>query len=207
VNATGEKVAVVKTKHLKNTLEPVWPAIDVAIGHLADFNSGEHMKSSIIIDCYDWNRTSKDDYIGSVTTTLGNLLNSKEKLELINPAKAKSGKKGTAGFLSVNNSKIASQHSFADYLNAGVQISLAVAIDFTGSNGNPNDPNSLHYADPRGGWNPYMFAIHSVCSVLGPYDSNNMIPVYGFGGVIGKSTQVMHDFHVNLDPCNVRTFN
>lgn len=34
--------------------------------------------------------------------------------------------------------------SFVDYLRGGWQISLAVAIDFTASNGNPMDPRSLH---------------------------------------------------------------
>jgi len=38
--------------------------------------------------------------------------------------------------------------SFIDYLRGGWQISLAVAIDFTASNGNPQDRQSLHYMGP-----------------------------------------------------------
>ena len=34
---------------------------------------------------------------------------------------------------------------FMDYLRSGWQISLVGAIDYTGSNGTPNLPNSLHY--------------------------------------------------------------
>jgi hypothetical protein len=35
--------------------------------------------------------------------------------------------------------------NFVDYLRSGWGISLAVAIDYTGSNGTPTDPSSLHY--------------------------------------------------------------
>ena len=36
-------------------------------------------------------------------------------------------------------------YSFLDYIRGGMQINLVVAIDFTGSNGSPNVPTSLHY--------------------------------------------------------------
>jgi hypothetical protein len=32
--------------------------------------------------------------------------------------------------------------------------------------------------------NPYQQAIHSVCSVLAPYDTDQMYPVYGFGAKV-----------------------
>ena len=35
--------------------------------------------------------------------------------------------------------------SIVDYLRSGWSISLAVAIDFTGSNGDPSRSDSLHY--------------------------------------------------------------
>lgn len=40
--------------------------------------------------------------------------------------------------------------SFLDYLQAGTEIAFTVAVDFTGSNGNPMDPASLHYMNPQG---------------------------------------------------------
>jgi hypothetical protein len=33
--------------------------------------------------------------------------------------------------------------------------------------------------------NPYQQAIHSVLSVLEPYDTDKMYPVYGFGAKVG----------------------
>jgi hypothetical protein len=35
-------------------------------------------------------------------------------------------------------------YTFLDYIMGGTEINLMLAIDFTGSNGKPTDPNSLH---------------------------------------------------------------
>ena len=37
------------------------------------------------------------------------------------------------------------KYTFLDYVFGGCEISLSVAIDFTLSNGNPNEPESLHF--------------------------------------------------------------
>jgi hypothetical protein len=51
-----------------------------------------------------------------------------------------------------------------------------VAIDFTGSNGDPHSPSSLHFIHPSGGqYNPYQHSISSVGSILQPYDSDNLV--------------------------------
>lgn len=44
-----------------------------------------------------------------------------------------------------------------------------IAIDFTGSNGNPSSPQSLHYINPEG-YNEYLTAIWAVGSVIQDYD-------------------------------------
>lgn len=44
-------------------------------------------------------------------------------------------------FILTSKSYIKKNKSFMDYLKSGVQIGLSIAIDFTGSNGNPKDPN------------------------------------------------------------------
>ena len=47
--------------------------------------------------------------------------------------------------LMVEEIEIIERPSFVDYLRSGWGISLCVAIDFTGSNGDPKDHDSLHY--------------------------------------------------------------
>lgn len=40
--------------------------------------------------------------------------------------------------------------SFFDYIAGGMQMAFSVAIDYTASNGDPSQPNTLHYHDPSG---------------------------------------------------------
>ena len=52
----------------------------------------------------------------------------------------------------------------------GCQINFTVGVDFTGSNGNPSEPNSLHYIDPHRP-NQYQQALSAVGAVCQDYDS------------------------------------
>lgn len=49
-------------------------------------------------------------------------------------------------------------------------VTLQVGIDFTGSNGDPRSPNSLHYMSPDG-LNQYLSALWSVGQVVQDYDT------------------------------------
>ncbi len=68
--------------------------------------------------------------------------------------------------------------SIIHQLSTGLTISAVVAIDFTGSNGNPKEKHSLHYLD---GNNQYRNAIRSIIPIIDQYDSDGKYPVYGFG--------------------------
>ena len=57
-----------------------------------------------------------------------------------------------------------------------------VAIDFTGSNGEPHDSNSLHY-HKEGQKNQYETALNLVSEILLNYDHDKKVPIYGFGAV------------------------
>jgi len=75
--------------------------------------------------------------------------------------------------------------AFTDYVRGGCEINLCVAIDFTGSNGDPRKPGTLHYIHPDGQLNDYEKAIKSVGSVLAKYDEDQKFPVVGFGAKYG----------------------
>ena len=83
------------------------------------------------------------------------------------------------------NSHRTDRPEFVDYLSGGCQISLAVAIDFTASNGDPRQPGTPHYFHPPESkeWNDYEKAIFAVGSILAKYDSDQRFPVWGFGAV------------------------
>ena len=81
----------------------------------------------------------------------------------------------------------------------GMEISLVVAIDFTGSNGDPTTPQSLHHIDRSNTYlNQYQQAIISVGRVVEEYDTDKMFPVFGFGARCrapdGNWTAVQHCF-------------
>ena len=82
-----------------------------------------------------------------------------------------------------NNNRPQQRPEFVDYLSGGCQISLAVAIDFTASNGDPRQPDTPHYFHPPESkeWNDYEKAIFAVGSILAKYDSDQQFPVWGFG--------------------------
>ena len=85
------------------------------------------------------------------------------------------------GELRVQRAEIYERPSFVDYLQSGWQVALSVAIDFTESNKDPQNPQSLHNLDSSK--NQYEQALRAVGEVLEPYDSDQLIPTYGFGGV------------------------
>ena len=74
--------------------------------------------------------------------------------------------------------------SFLEFIQGGMQLNFTVAIDFTGSNGPPSDPRSLHYKDPSGAPNQYVTAIQAVGDIIQDYDSDKMFPCLGFGARI-----------------------
>ena len=59
---------------------------------------------------------------------------------------------------------------------------MGVAIDFTGSNGDPRQPGTLHHL---GTMNDYQKAISAIVDVLSKYDSDQKYPVWGFGAKYG----------------------
>jgi len=71
--------------------------------------------------------------------------------------------------------------SFTDFMSGGCEMSLCVAIDFTGSNGDPRKPGTLHYMGDEHTMNDYEKAISSIGSILANYDHDKKYPVYGFG--------------------------
>ena len=91
-------------------------------------------------------------------------------------------------------------YAFLDYIRGGMQINLAVAIDFTGSNGNPRQTNSLHYLGPN--LNSYEIAIQSCGNIVAYYDYDQLFPAYGFGGKFFLQHEVNHCYPLNNNPDN-----
>ena len=75
-------------------------------------------------------------------------------------------------------------------------MNLAIAIDYTASNGDPEEQDCLHFVGPN---NQYEAAINMVGTILEPYDYDKLFPVFGFGGIdqFNGSTRINHCFPLN----------
>jgi hypothetical protein len=99
---------------------------------------------------YDWDSDGGHDFIGSATTSMGELASgARTAFELVNPKKMPGGKKAKKGYrhsgvLKLNSCTITEYPSFVEVLAGGLELMFSVAIDFTSSNGLPQLPNSLH---------------------------------------------------------------
>ena len=75
---------------------------------------------------------------------------------------------------------------------------LEIAIDYIFSNGNPQEPTSLHYKYGETP-NDYDKAIKSCGDILAYYDSGQLFPVYGFGGIPQGKDKFSHCFNINFN--------
>uniref|UniRef100_A0A8C6WMT7 Copine-3 n=1 Tax=Neogobius melanostomus TaxID=47308 RepID=A0A8C6WMT7_9GOBI len=187
---------------VKNNLNPTWKAFRIPLQSLC----GGDMDKPIKVECYDYDNDGSHDLIGMFETTMTRLQEasrvSPAEFDCIN-SKKKQKKKSykNSGVISVKLCQVVKAYTFLDYIMGGCQINFTVAVDFTGSNGDPRMPESLHYISPQG-VNEYLSAIWSVGNVIQDYDSDKMFPAFGFGAQVPPSWQVSHEFPLNFNPSN-----
>ena len=148
-----------------------------------DLNLDNNNIEISIVDSYYNNN------LGKYSGPLSNLLNNETMIPL------NSGKTAKIKMESIQN------YSFLDYIRGGMQINLAIGIDFTGSNGDPNKKNSLHYINSSG-HNSYETAIYSCGNIVAYYDYDQLFPVFGFGAKFCKSSEVSFCYPLNMDMNN-----
>ena len=96
--------------------------------------------------------------------------------------------------INYNNSK---KISLEQFIKKG-QINLDIAIDYTKSNGFPKNQSSLHYMYGKEP-NDYEKAIRSCGDIIVYYDSDQLFPVYGFGGIPDGQKEVSQCFNINFN--------
>jgi len=153
--------------------------------------------SPIIFELYAPNINQKK-FIGYCSFYIKKLKSNLEndKIEKIEIRSKDNGKLGTLEINYSCNNIV----SFEHYIKNG-QINLDIAIDYTQSNGSPDDPKSLHYMKAEGG-NDYEKAIKSCGKIIAYYDFDQLFPVYGFGGIPPNSEKVSHCFNINFNVNN-----
>ncbi|XP_028288420.1 copine-3-like [Parambassis ranga] len=188
-----------RTEVINNNLNPTWRPFQISLRALC----GGEVEKPIKVNCYDYRSNGSHDLIGTFETTLAQLQVathiSPAEFECINPKKFKKKNYKNSGIICVKQCKVVKEYSFLDFIMWGCQINFTIAIDFTGSNGDPRTPQSLHYISPEG-FNEYLMAIWAVGNVIQDYDSTKMFPVFGFGAQVPPSWQVSHEFPINFNP-------
>uniref|UniRef100_A0A3B3BQ44 Copine I n=1 Tax=Oryzias melastigma TaxID=30732 RepID=A0A3B3BQ44_ORYME len=194
----GKWQLVHRTEVVKNNLNPSWKKFTVP---LHTFCSGD-LEKPLKVDCSDHDSDGSHDLIGSFTTKVSELQKAVE-FQCIHPEKQKKKKSyKNSGLVLVKSCKLEAQYTFLDYVMGGCQINFTVGIDFTGSNGDPRSPESLHYLSPDG-LNQYLSALWSVGQVVQDYDTDKLFPAFGFGAKLPPDYQVTHhEFALNFNPTN-----
>jgi len=139
----------------------------------------------IKLRCYDWNLNSDSELIGEAEITVQGILSGENAEVILKNSRGRGKccglcKRNSFGTIRLMDAVVKKCHSFLEFLSAGLEMQLVIAIDFTGSNGDPASSSSLHALNKPGG-NDYERAISQVVEVLEPYDSDGKIPLYGFG--------------------------
>lgn len=195
-SVNGQLSDLYKSEVVMDNLNPTFNPFSISMLKLCNLDENLQLKLSV----YDWDKNSAPDLIGYTNFTVAQLKEldqqKSQSLTLNDDKKKKSTGKIHVKSLSIIQAE--EEYSFIDYLSGGLEISLLVAVDFTGSNGNPTDPNSLHFG---GKMNEYEMAIRSIGDILSYYDTDKFFPSFGFGAKL-PTGEVSHCFALNGNPSN-----
>lgn len=93
-------------------------------------------------------------------------------------------------------SEVTKEMTFLDYISAGLDINLMIGVDFTASNREPTDPNSLHFLGNS--QNEYQKAMISCANILQHYDYDKKVPLFGFGAIPKGGSKAEDIFPLNF---------
>lgn len=172
---------------ISDTLNPRWAQAKIPMSKLCNGDLHRPLR----IEVYDHEKSGKHVFMGLVNevSVAGLLAGKNNRMDVVEPDKQKKSGYKNSGTLLADDCSVEKHYSFTQYLQGGLEVSLAVAVDFTGSNGDPRLPDSLHFLHPSGErLNQYEEAILSVGRILEPYDHDQLYSVYGFGARVKNSS-------------------
>mmetsp|Transcript_31666 Transcript_31666/g.100958 ORF Transcript_31666/g.100958 Transcript_31666/m.100958 type:complete len:636 (-) Transcript_31666:63-1970(-) len=192
----GSRQPVFKTEVVMNNLSPAWKPIELGMSQLCN---GDPYRP-LVLGVFDWDSDGSHDPIGEAQTSFNDLRQLADAggvLTLQAPKGSRNPDK-PRGELVIKGAETIERPSFLDYISGGCEISFMVGVDFTASNGNPEDPSSLHhrgFGDPPRP-NQYEQAVMGLGNVLEFYDTDHKYPTWGFGGRF-QGNPTSHCFALN----------
>jgi hypothetical protein len=190
----SEWLLVHQTENISNSENPDFNGIKIMGSKLSDNDFNLPLKFELM----KFKKNGAHYVIGRVFCNLNELMlpNKKFEINMIKPKKE-------GAILSIKQFHKREIFNFIDFLEGGLNIVQLVGIDFTGSNRDPDDPQSLHFISNHG-LNDYQKAIQSVGEILEKYNHNKIIPCYGFGAKYPGDAMARHLIPLTEDisqPC------
>ncbi|CAD8044960.1 unnamed protein product [Paramecium primaurelia] len=187
---TNESNLVYQSEPIKYPERRTWPEIKKMARDICNNDSDAVLQ----IDIYDKGR-SNDIYIGSVNLSISQMLDKKGYRNLQHK-----GNQSIIGQLSIQKCLFREIPTFEQYLQEGLQLNLMISIDFTDSNLEPTNPQSLHYFDVTNKrLSQYEQALRNVSEILIQYDHDKRVPLFGFGFEMNGKAHHCYPLNHNLE--------
>jgi len=138
----------------------------------------------LLIQIWDFEKSGEHVFMGVASTTLQSILDLEFMVLRDRNANELGRLEVTRAELNPSQT-LPQSYSWLDYIEGGCVIAMQIAIDFTGSNGDPSLPNTLHSFE---GTNEYTHVIESVGSALLDFDDDKIVDLFGFGMKVGNET-------------------
>lgn len=210
---------IFRSEVVKDNLSPDWKQVNIELSQLC----GGNLDLPFFVKLYDYESDGKHEAMGQFETTVNAMIQGAGNSPI--PVSLKGKDAGSVVLhkaeLSLPRSEVSSEElvqenmsqvsvspavipkmvnkpTFIDYISGGCQLNVTVAIDFTGSNGDPRQPGTLHYLHQDGQLNDYEKAMTSILSILQKYDHDKKFPVLGFGAKFDG--EVRHAFTCGAAP-------
>ncbi|CAG7687278.1 unnamed protein product [Allacma fusca] len=190
LNDAGKWIVVYRSKIARGS-NPTYQPMKISCRSLCNGDLDRELK----IDIYQRKFSGKLVSVGYLSISVNKLLKAGQERQPLLTPNGQSAKSG----LRVLSCAMTPISTFLDFIQSGTQIHCCFAIDFTCSNGDPTDNQSLHYISNISSQpNPYEQAIQAVGNILKEYDSASLFPTYGFGARIPPKGEISHNFFVTL---------
>ncbi|CAD8192936.1 unnamed protein product [Paramecium pentaurelia] len=194
-------ILVYETEFVKDMSYIQWKDIQCQAQKLCNGNYLMQIK----VELWNYKASGKHKYIGETSFCINELIESNKLKKILQKEfLSKFQMIKSSGILQFDRFLIKSNYTFLDYCAGGQQISIMLSIDFTASNENSHNPNSLHHLPSNGSPSQYLQAIISVVEILIHYDHDKRVPLYGFGCKpkmnYYNTNQTLHLFPLNDNP-------
>ncbi|XP_070574485.1 copine-5-like isoform X2 [Ptychodera flava] len=187
-NRDRSTTIVYRTEIIKKTLNPSWKEFTIPVRMLCANNYDR----KIIVNCWDWNKTSSDEYAGECEMTLASLKDGPGEsnvYKITKPEKVDTDKNyDNSGSLVLVKCEIEQRQSFSDYIQAGSKIIFSLAFDC---------------AMPGDEYRHYKTVLVSLASTLEYYNKTDAIKMFGFRESI-EDNESSSKFYVK-DPTFMRS--